>query len=132
MNCHSGSCLEGIPCKKKVKVFCICKRLKKEINCDTVRNGEVKIQCDEVCEKLKEESDRKNKILMEEKAKQEEMKNKEELEKYMKKFGGKKKNKEKRNNSIDDEESFLKKYSVPLSALVVLIISLLTFTLMTD
>lgn len=133
MNCHPGLCSESIPCKKKVKVFCECKRLKKEINCDTVRNGDAKIECDAVCAELKEETDRKNRIMMEEKAKQEELKNKEELEKYMKKFKGKKKNKERRSNSIDDDDiSLWKKYYVPLSALVLMIISLITFILITE
>lgn len=132
INCHQGPCPEDIPCKKKVKVFCECKRLKKEINCETVRNGEAKIECDEGCAELKKEKERKNKIIMEEMAKQEELKNKEELEKYMKKFSGKKKNREKRSYSIDDEVSFLKKYSVPLSALLIILISFVTFTVITS
>ncbi|KAK9887147.1 hypothetical protein WA026_020594 [Henosepilachna vigintioctopunctata] len=125
-DCHPGPCPDAELCKKKVKIFCKCKRIKKEFSCDLVRNNKALVDCDMVCTKLKEETNKKNKAIQEERKKLEELKNKQELEKYIKKFEGKKKQRDKKYQSEDKNESFLKRYYLPLST--VIIISLMAFT----
>jgi len=50
--CHSGDCPAPDACRKKVKVQCPCKRLKKEFACDVVRAGNGTLSCDAVCKEI--------------------------------------------------------------------------------
>lgn len=108
--CHSGPCPNPEQCKKKVKIFCACKRIKKEISCESVRNNTVAIECDEVCKLNQEQVKKVREIELEAKRKEEELRNAKELEEYQKKFQGRKKYKEKRRHDETEEKSFLKKY----------------------
>ncbi|KAJ9577747.1 hypothetical protein L9F63_005667 [Diploptera punctata] len=108
--CHPGDCPDPDLCKKKVKLTCPCRRLKKDFPCDVIRSGEAKVECDDVCKKkieeerkLKEEEELKKKL-------EEERKNQEELEKFQKKFQGRKKHRERRQHEIKETSSFFSRY----------------------
>ncbi|XP_050311895.1 NF-X1-type zinc finger protein NFXL1 [Anthonomus grandis grandis] len=126
-NCHSGECPKEV-CKKKVKVTCKCKRIKKEFQCDTVRNNGALVKCDEVClEKQAEELKRREK---EEQIRlqQEEMKNQKDLEEYQKKFSKKSRKFRKNDQGEQEETSFLKKHLVLLmGTLLVAVTSLVAY-----
>ncbi|XP_050511644.1 NF-X1-type zinc finger protein NFXL1 [Diabrotica virgifera virgifera] len=122
-NCHPGPCPNADQCKKKVKVSCKCKRIKKEFSCETVRKNEAVVPCDEVCEAKKEENRKLRQAAEEQKRIEEEAKNKKELEKYQKMFEGKKKSKERRRYDDEVEDSFIKKYLYVILAVLFLVIS---------
>jgi NF-X1-type zinc finger protein NFXL1 len=52
-DCHPGECPKPEACRKKVKIFCTCKRLKKDFPCDVVRAGNAALECDDVCKEIK-------------------------------------------------------------------------------
>ncbi|CAH1115827.1 unnamed protein product [Psylliodes chrysocephalus] len=123
-NCHPGPCPNAEQCKKKVKVPCKCKRIRKEYSCETVRKNMAIVECDEICEVKKEETRKIREAAEEQKRKEEEIKNKKELEKYQKIFEGKKKNRERRRHEDEVEDGFIKKYWVILVAVFVMFVSL--------
>ncbi|XP_075230227.1 NF-X1-type zinc finger protein NFXL1 [Lycorma delicatula] len=100
--CHTNDCPNPEGCRQKVKLTCPCHRIKKDFRCNVVRAGEAVIKCDEIC-KAKAEEERQKKILLQKQQQElEEQKNKEEFEKFQKKFQGRKKHRERR--TIDDSE----------------------------
>ena len=50
--CHIGDCSDETLCKKKVKLYCPCKRRKQEMACNKAKDFSVK--CDEECNQLKQ------------------------------------------------------------------------------
>lgn len=114
-----------------MKVTCSCKRIKKEFQCELIRNKKTKIivECDEICEQKKEEERRKNEILEEERRKIEELKNKKELEKYEKLFVQQKKKNRKRTRSEADDVGFLQQYKYVVAGVTFLITSLVVIYL---
>lgn len=79
-----------------MKISCPCKRIKKEFQCELIRNGNSVVLCDEICEQKKHEESKLKELREVERKKEEELKNKKEIEKYEKMFQGKKKYKDKR------------------------------------
>lgn len=129
-NCHSGPCPNPEACKKKVKVTCPCKRIKKEIQCEIMRKNLGEVKCDEVCAQKMEEERKKNQVLEEQRKKEEELKNKKELEKYEKMFQQKKKNKERKVRNYDDERSFFDKYRVIIICVLVAVVAFVMFVVL--
>lgn len=88
--CHPGKCPNPELCRKKVRIFCECKRLKAEIACDKHRAGQTSIPCDEFCIetriKLAEQLKREQEKLRQ----QEEAKNRAEVEQFEKRFSKRK------------------------------------------
>ena len=88
--CHPGKCPNPELCRKKVRIFCECKRLKAEIACDKHRAGQTSIPCDEFCIetriKLAEQLKREQEKLRH----QEEAKNRAEVEQFEKRFSKRK------------------------------------------
>lgn len=121
--CHSGPCPNSELCKKKVKIFCACKRIRKEFSCELVRNKSAIINCDEMCEQKKKEEKKQHELESEAKKKEEELRNAKELEQFQKKFQTKKKYKDKKINCDREEQSFLKKYWIIFTALLVVILA---------
>ncbi|KAH1004003.1 hypothetical protein HUJ04_003825 [Dendroctonus ponderosae] len=126
-NCHSGDCPNSDLCKKKIKVFCKCKRLKKEFQCETVRQGLAVVECDEIC--LQKQAEEKEKLEADEaiKRREEEIRNQRELELYQKKFSGKKKNKDRRVHEEEENGSFLKKYWLLVPTVFIVIASVVLY-----
>lgn len=97
-DCHPGVCKNETECGKKVKLFCSCKRIKKDFICSLVQKKEIVIACDAVCEKLKDERRQAQAAIIERKRQAEEMRNQEEIEKYERKFKPKRKGRDKFDN----------------------------------
>ncbi|XP_071087920.1 NF-X1-type zinc finger protein NFXL1-like [Haliotis cracherodii] len=93
--CHNGACPNADQCKKKVTLRCSCRRKKKEVICHTVQRpdgGEKAVlDCDDVCEKTKEEKKKMKDSAEREKKEEEEKKQKLELEEYERKLKGRRK-----------------------------------------
>lgn len=105
--CHSGNCSTN--CIQKVKLRCPCRRIKKELICSTVREGQVSLECDSVCQELKKKAlELKAK---EESAAMEEEKRRQqaELEAFENRLKGKRK-KNKRKDEVEVQPSVWQKY----------------------
>ncbi|XP_018334873.1 NF-X1-type zinc finger protein NFXL1 [Agrilus planipennis] len=129
-NCHPGPCPNADLCKKKVKLSCVCKRIKKEFSCETVRNGGAKVDCDETCRQKMEEEKRFRDFENELIKRHQELKNLKELEKYEKKFQGRKKFSKRTRISETEEQSACVKYQglvVVLSTFVAVFAAVLIY-----
>ncbi|KAJ8683711.1 hypothetical protein QAD02_019503 [Eretmocerus hayati] len=104
-NCHAGPCQKSEACNKKVKITCKCKRIKKDTTCLLVRKGKATVQCDDVCQKRKEELDLLKKIESEKKRKQEELKNRKEVEMFEKKFKPRRRGRDRHQNEEQSHDS---------------------------
>ncbi|KAL1517103.1 hypothetical protein ABEB36_000911 [Hypothenemus hampei] len=129
-NCHPGDCPLADLCKKKIKITCKCRRLKKEFQCETVRKGLAIIECDEVCLEIQMEEEKKKVIEDELRRKEEMARMQKELEMFEKKFSGKKKNREKKVYSESTDDGFLRKYWIYLLAVFILIVSFMVYYLL--
>ncbi|XP_066250881.1 NF-X1-type zinc finger protein NFXL1 [Euwallacea similis] len=126
-NCHSGDCPNPELCKKKMKVTCKCRRLKKEFQCETIRKGLAIVKCDEVCLQKQAEDKKKRDVEDEIRKKEEDLKNQKELEMYQKKFAGKKKNREKKIYADEDNGGFIGRYWVALISLFIIVTSVIVY-----
>lgn len=98
-DCHPGACTNGETCSKKVRLWCKCKRIKKDFLCSFVQKEQVTVDCDDVCESLKNERNQAQEAMIAKKREAEELRNREEIEKFEKKFKPRRKKKDKYDNS---------------------------------
>ena len=103
--CHPGSCLNAESCNKKVKVWCKCKRLKKDFSCIQIRKGQGIVECDDVCRQKREELERAREIEIAKKNKEEELRNQREIEMFEKKFKPRRKMKDRSHNNDNSKSS---------------------------
>lgn len=122
-DCHFGECEKSELCNKKVKIFCKCKRLKKEFSCLQIRTKNRVVECDDVCRVKKEEMDRIRNLELEKKRKEEELKNQREIEMFEKKFKPKKRGKDKNRKENSDKKNFRMK-GIWISAVIFFFISI--------
>ncbi|XP_077301482.1 NF-X1-type zinc finger protein NFXL1 [Arctopsyche grandis] len=120
--CHSGECSKD--CSKKTRVFCACRRIKKEMPCDVVRQNEVNIPCDEICKEKKLQQLNAKKEEEDKKRLEEDEKNQKELEEFERKFG-KKRSRGHRTKDIAQKNnvSFWAKYKYIVMAFAVVVVS---------
>lgn len=78
-----------------MKLFCECKRIKKDFICSLIQKDEICIKCDDVCNKLKMEKRQAEAALLEQKRQAEEIRNQQEIEKFERKFKPRRKGKDK-------------------------------------
>ncbi|XP_034109724.1 NF-X1-type zinc finger protein NFXL1 [Drosophila albomicans] len=102
--CHSGKCPNPQLCRKKVRIYCSCKRIKLEVACDKHRAGQTHLECDENCQAERSKAQATEQQELELRLRQEEAKNKLELEKFEQKFG---KRKPKERKAVDVEPTKL-------------------------
>lgn len=100
-NCHSGECPDYELCQKKVKLFCKCHRIRREISCALVRENKTKVECDAECFQKNSEKLKAKELQLLELRREEERRNQEELERFQKKFGPHKKNRNRRQTEND-------------------------------
>lgn len=105
--CHPGKCQGGERCNKRVKLWCKCKRIKKDYPCSPLQKCFVKItlECDSVCESLKNERKKAEEAIIAKKLEEEKLRNLEEIEKFEKKFKPRRKRKNKYENSDPSQEN---------------------------
>lgn len=110
-----------------MKVWCKCKRLKKDFSCLVVRTGEAVVKCDDVCQEKKKERVLAQEAELSRKKKEEEIKNQREVEKFERKFKPRRKCKDKSNDEPTVEESRYNYVVWILAVLVIVVAGLVTF-----
>ncbi|KOX72431.1 NF-X1-type zinc finger protein NFXL1 [Melipona quadrifasciata] len=103
--CHLGPCKNEKECSKKMKLFCECRRIKKEFVCSVVQKEGISIKCDDVCMRLKNERRQAEVALLEQKRRAEEMRNQQEIEKFERKFKPRRKGKDKSDKNPSQNET---------------------------
>ncbi|XP_030375185.1 NF-X1-type zinc finger protein NFXL1 [Scaptodrosophila lebanonensis] len=88
--CHPGKCPNPELCRKKVRIYCKCKRIKLEISCDKNRAGQVSLDCDAYCAAERQRVEAAERQEIEQKLLEEDRKRRIELEKFEQKFGKRK------------------------------------------
>jgi len=121
MTCHSGPCSDPSTCRKKVKVFCECKRRKEERQCKGGQGKGETMQCDAECAavraKVRANEEEDGRRFRED----EERRQREELERFEKQMeGGKRKRNRDRRRRNEDEEGggLLSSKIVPVMAVL--------------
>lgn len=104
-DCHPGECKNGEECNKKVRLWCKCKRIKKDFLCLLIQREQIIVECDDVCESLKHEKNEAQEAMMAKKREAEELRNREEIEKFEKKFKPRRKRKDKYDNLKQFQEN---------------------------
>ncbi|CAG9792862.1 unnamed protein product [Diatraea saccharalis] len=124
--CHSGLCQENQVCNKKTKVHCPCGNLRKEAPCNLVRNGEVEMICNDVCEAKKVAAKLEKEKELQRLKEMEEEKNRKELAEYEWKLSGKKKKyKEKKIVQNVDNRNIFQKYWIPILSVFITVVGAL-------
>lgn len=105
--CHSGTC--PLNCSQKVKLRCLCKRLKKEVQCSKIQEGQVSLECDALCKEMKRKAyeikEAEAKAALEEEKRRQQA----ELEAFENRLKGRRKNK-RRKDEVEVEQSSWQKY----------------------
>ncbi|KAM3831732.1 NF-X1-type zinc finger protein NFXL1 isoform 2-T2 [Vipera latastei] len=122
--CHLGECCQN--CNQKVKIRCPCKRLKKELLCNEVREGQCFLECDAVCKEMKRKAseikEAETRAAMEEEKRRQQA----ELEAFENRLKGRRKNKRKK-DEIEVEQPLWQKYKnvvlLPVCGIIVLMIA---------
>ncbi|XP_037901244.1 NF-X1-type zinc finger protein NFXL1 [Glossina fuscipes] len=100
--CHAGPCPETNNCRKRLRIYCECKRLKQEISCDKHRSGLTKLKCDANCLDIIKKSEMSRHMAEESLRKQEEERNRLEVEQFEKRFN-KRKHKERKSVELKEK-----------------------------
>ncbi|KAK2582699.1 hypothetical protein KPH14_004973 [Odynerus spinipes] len=103
--CHPGECKRQDTCNKKIKLWCKCKRIKKEYICSFVQEKQIVIECDSVCQSLINERNEAKKIKELQRQREEELRNQEEIEKFQRKFKPRRKVKDKLKNKLQNSQT---------------------------
>lgn len=104
-DCHPRECKNGAKCNKKVRLWCECKRIKKDFVCSFIQKEQIAVKCDDACQSLKNEKNQAQEAVMAKKREAEELRNREEIEKFEKKFKPRRKRKDKYENSKQSREN---------------------------
>ncbi|KAI4480690.1 hypothetical protein M0802_014162 [Mischocyttarus mexicanus] len=125
--CHTGLCKKPDACNKKVKLWCKCKRIKKEYICSVIQEKKIVVECDSICQSLINEKDEANKIKEIQRKREEELRNQEEIEKFQRKFKPRRKAKDKLKKELaNSKEKNSKTYILVLiSTIFIAIISII-------
>ncbi|XP_051895842.1 NF-X1-type zinc finger protein NFXL1 [Pristis pectinata] len=122
--CHPGNCPEG--CSQKVKMKCPCKRIKKEILCSVVTEEQVLVECDEVCQEMKQKASEMKEAEERAALEKEKLKQQVELEAFEKRLRGRRK-KNKRRDAVETKETAWQKYKkylmIPICGIVLAMVA---------
>lgn len=91
-------------------MWCKCKRIKKDFLCSLLQKEQISVECDNVCESLRNERKEAQEAMIAKKLEEEELRNREEIEKFEKKFKPRRKRKDKYENSKQSQENARNKY----------------------
>ncbi|XP_032670664.1 NF-X1-type zinc finger protein NFXL1 [Odontomachus brunneus] len=129
-DCHSGTCTKGEECNKKVRLWCKCKRIKKDFLCSLIQKKQITVECDDVCESMKNERNQAQEAMMARKREAEELRNREEIEKFEKKFKPRRKKRDKYDNSkqSQDNTGYKRKIALIVAIIIVLIGVIIAYT----
>lgn len=103
--CHRGQCSDTKECKKKVKLHCKCKRRKEEFKCNQAFSMNVTVDCDDNCQKIKNNSDVKEDGGKE--VTEEDIRKRKEAELFERQMAGGKRKRRPRAESCQEQKSSL-------------------------
>ncbi|RLU26180.1 hypothetical protein DMN91_002346 [Ooceraea biroi] len=121
-DCHPGGCKGGEDCNKKVRLWCKCKRIKRDFLCSYLQKERINVDCDDVCESLRNERKAAQEAMIAKKREAEELRNREEIEKFEKKFKPRRKRKDKHDSSKESRENGGRRWSLWILAVAIGII----------
>ncbi|KAK3912840.1 NF-X1-type zinc finger protein NFXL1 [Frankliniella fusca] len=127
--CHAGDCPDSEKCSKKTKVYCSCRRIKKEVRCDVARSSEFSLPCDETCEVQKSEKEKMQAEEAKRRRTKEEEEARMEAERFQKKIEGSGRRKNRGRNHCDVAETNNQRtvlYSI-ITAIVAVFLALVYF-----
>lgn len=119
--CHPGEC--PFNCNQKVKLRCPCKRIKKELQCNKVRENQISIECDTTCKEMKRKASEIKEAEAKAALEEEKRRQQAELEAFENRLKGRRKKNRKR-DEVAIELTLWQKYRyclLPLGAVVVLV-----------
>lgn len=119
--CHPGEC--PFNCNQKVKLRCPCKRIKKELQCNKVRENQISIECDTTCKEMKRKASEIKEAEAKAALEEEKRRQQAELEAFENRLKGRRKKNRKR-DEVAVELTLWQKYRyclLPLGAVVVLV-----------
>ncbi|XP_065059234.1 NF-X1-type zinc finger protein NFXL1-like [Rhopilema esculentum] len=126
--CHPGDCPKPETCSQKVKLFCSCRRIKKDQRCKDAQYGISSLECDDKCEEIRNEIKKEEEKKAAEMKAEELKKQQEEVECFERKMGGRKR--KPKNTKIEDEKQILSRRTFfILIAIIVAFISVLAILL---
>ncbi|XP_006019090.1 NF-X1-type zinc finger protein NFXL1 [Alligator sinensis] len=105
--CHPGDCPGN--CNQKVKLRCPCKRIKKELQCNKVQEGQVSLECDALCKEMKQKASEIKEAEAKAAVEEEKRRQQAELEAFENRLKGRRKNKRRRDEA-ETEQSVWEKY----------------------
>ncbi|XP_034267249.1 NF-X1-type zinc finger protein NFXL1 [Pantherophis guttatus] len=122
--CHIGECSQN--CNQKVKIRCPCKRLKKELLCSEVHEGQCFLECDAVCKEMKRKASEIKEAEARAAIEEEKRRQQAELEAFENRLKGRRKNKRKK-DEIEVEQPLWQKYKnmilLPVGGIIVLMVA---------
>lgn len=119
--CHPGEC--PFNCNQKVKLRCPCKRIKKELQCNKVRENQISIECDTTCKEMKRKASEIKEAEAKAALEEEKRRQQAELEAFENRLKGRRKKNRKR-DEVAIELTLWQKYKyylLPAGAVVVLV-----------
>lgn len=119
--CHPGEC--PFNCNQKVKLRCPCKRIKKEVQCNKVRENQISIECDTTCKEMKQKASELKEAEAKAALEEEKRRQQAELEAFENRLKGRRKKNRKR-DEVAVELTLWQKYKYylfPLCAIVVVV-----------
>ncbi|XP_074651738.1 NF-X1-type zinc finger protein NFXL1-like [Tubulanus polymorphus] len=129
LSCHDGACSKANECTESVTRHCPCKRKKKNFACVVNQKHQANLDCDAACLKIKEKKQKEASEAERMKKEEEVRKQKEELEKYNRKFHSGPKRKSRSKKEIVEEPSFLTKYKRYIWVLL-MVVALIIFSVL--
>lgn len=105
--CHQGNCSNH--CTQKVKLRCPCRRIKKELPCNTAREGQVSVACDSQCLEIRKKAAEMKEEEEKAASKEEKRRQQAELEAFENRLKGKKRRNRKK-EEVEIQPSIWQKY----------------------
>uniref|UniRef100_A0A6J0TA16 NF-X1-type zinc finger protein NFXL1 isoform X1 n=1 Tax=Pogona vitticeps TaxID=103695 RepID=A0A6J0TA16_9SAUR len=122
--CHPGDCPQN--CNQKVKIRCPCKRLKKELFCRKVQEGQMSLECDTECKEMKRKASEIKEAEARAAFEEDKRRQQAELKAFENKLKGRRKNKRKK-DEVQVEKSVWQKHKnmivLPICGVAVVMIA---------
>ncbi|XP_066286715.1 NF-X1-type zinc finger protein NFXL1-like [Branchiostoma lanceolatum] len=125
--CHAGNCPGPGSCNRKTNIRCPCRRKKKDVRCSALQKGEVTLECDEICQQVKEEKQKAAEQEKEKHKEAEKQKQQEELEEFQRKMN-KRRRQRKQREEVDEKIPWFKDKKV--LAILISTVTALVFAIM--
>eukprot|EP00058_Branchiostoma_floridae_P026212 XP_002611702.1 hypothetical protein BRAFLDRAFT_117080 [Branchiostoma floridae] len=125
--CHAGNCPGPENCNRKTNIRCPCRRKKKDVRCSALQKGEARLECDDICQQVKDEKQKAAELEKEKHEEAEKQKQQEELEEFQRKMN-KRRRQRKQRSEVDEKIPWYRDRKTV--ALLVSMVTVLLFAIM--